>query len=237
MGEPLEPIRALSFLSLFFEIPCFFLCFPGIFASGRFSNLENFQGKKKHININKFAGLSRVWVGAKILFMCFFSGSFLIGEKKHINKVPPKIPEKSREIFVYVFFSLCFFWHPQACVYPDACLRSDIESGKPPPSWGKVSGGHPSPFLFLVLGEALYQIHRQSLNTRRGKHRSRGAQEMATPIARTAQSWRGQYTQYESLDPKQSPKCLWGLGRTSATSRPSCGGFKKALTGGVCRIT
>ena len=30
------------------------------------------QGKKKHININKFAGLSRDWVGAKNLFMCFF---------------------------------------------------------------------------------------------------------------------------------------------------------------------
>ena len=30
------------------------------------------QGKKKHININKFAGLSRDWVGAKNLFSCFF---------------------------------------------------------------------------------------------------------------------------------------------------------------------
>ena len=39
-----------------------------------------FQGKEKHININKFAGLSRDWVGAKKLFMCFF-GSFLMGAK------------------------------------------------------------------------------------------------------------------------------------------------------------
>ena len=31
------------------------------------------QGKKKHININKFAGLSRVWVGGKILFICFLN--------------------------------------------------------------------------------------------------------------------------------------------------------------------
>ena len=31
-----------------------------------------FSGKEKHININKFAGLSRDWVGAKILFICFF---------------------------------------------------------------------------------------------------------------------------------------------------------------------
>ena len=40
------------------------------------------QEKKKLININKFAGLSRDWVGAKNLFMCFcFFGSFLMGEK------------------------------------------------------------------------------------------------------------------------------------------------------------
>ena len=40
------------------------------------------RGKKKHININKFAGLSRDWVGAKNVFMCFFLfGSFLMGEK------------------------------------------------------------------------------------------------------------------------------------------------------------
>ena len=70
------------------------------------------QGKKKHININKFAGLSRDWVGAENLFLCFFFGSFLMGEKKHINKIPPKIPGQSREIFVYVFFSLCVFFAP-----------------------------------------------------------------------------------------------------------------------------
>ena len=62
-----------------------------------------FQGKKKHININKFAGLSRDWVGAKKLFMCFF-GSFLMGEKKHINKIPPK----SRDNPVKILF-MCFF--------------------------------------------------------------------------------------------------------------------------------
>ena len=40
------------------------------------------QGKIEHININKFAGLSRDWVGAKILFMCFFSsGHSLWGRK------------------------------------------------------------------------------------------------------------------------------------------------------------
>ena len=72
----------------------------------------HFQGKKKHININKFAGLSRDWAGAKILFMCFFFGSFLMGEKKHINKIPPKIPGQSRENFVYVFFLYVFFSLP-----------------------------------------------------------------------------------------------------------------------------
>ena len=31
------------------------------------------------------------------------------GGEKHINKIPPKIPGQSREHFVYVCFSLCFF--------------------------------------------------------------------------------------------------------------------------------
>ena len=35
-----------------------------------------------------------------------------MGEKKHTNKIPPKIPGQSREKFVYVFFSLCFFSLP-----------------------------------------------------------------------------------------------------------------------------
>ena len=70
------------------------------------------QGKKKHMNINKFAGLSRDWVGAKNLFMCLFSGHSLWGKNTHTNKVPQKIPGQSREIFVYVFFSLCVFFAP-----------------------------------------------------------------------------------------------------------------------------
>ena len=69
------------------------------------------SGKEKHININKFAGLSRDWVGPKNLFMCFF---LVIphGGEKHINKIPPKIPGQSREKFIYVFFSLCVFFAP-----------------------------------------------------------------------------------------------------------------------------
>ena len=52
-----------------------------------------FQEKKKHINNNKCMGLSWDWVGGKSLFMCFFFFmSFLMGEKTHINKIPPKIP-------------------------------------------------------------------------------------------------------------------------------------------------
>ena len=36
-----------------------------------------------------------------------------MGEKKHLNKTPPKIPRQSRENFVYVFFFfMCFFSLP-----------------------------------------------------------------------------------------------------------------------------
>ena len=72
------------------------------------------QGKKRHININKSAGLSRDWAGAKncvyVFFMCFlFFRIIPYGGEKHINKVPPKIPGQSRENVVYVFYSLCVF--------------------------------------------------------------------------------------------------------------------------------
>ena len=76
------------------------------------------QGKKKHININKFSGLSRDWVGAKNLFMCFFRVIPYGGEKTH-KQNPPQIPGQSRENFVYVISSLCvcvcffFFFGPQ----------------------------------------------------------------------------------------------------------------------------
>ena len=67
------------------------------------------QGKKKHININKFAGLSRDWVGAKILFMCFFRVIPYGGEKTHKQNSPQNpgtIPWK----FCLRVFSLCVFF-------------------------------------------------------------------------------------------------------------------------------
>ena len=54
---------------------------------------EDFSGKDKHININKLPELSRVWVGGKYCFMCFFR-VIPYGGEKHLNK-NPKI---SREI-------------------------------------------------------------------------------------------------------------------------------------------
>ena len=65
--------------------------------------------KKKHININKFAGLSQDWVGAKKLFMCFFRVIFHGGEKTH-KQNSPKIPRDNPVkilftcFFLYVFF-------------------------------------------------------------------------------------------------------------------------------------
>ena len=68
----------------------------------------SFQGKTKHININKCAGLSRDCVGGKCLFMCFFFFS-LWGRKTH-KQNPPQILGQSSEHFGYVFFSLCAFF-------------------------------------------------------------------------------------------------------------------------------
>ena len=52
------------------------------------------QGKKKHININKFAGLSGDWVGAKKLFMCFFFRVIPYGGGKTHKQNSPKNPGK-----------------------------------------------------------------------------------------------------------------------------------------------
>ena len=67
------------------------------------------EREKKHVN--KFAGLFRDWFGARNLFMCFFR-VIPYGGEKHINKIPPKIPGKSREKFVTCFFLYVFFSLP-----------------------------------------------------------------------------------------------------------------------------
>ena len=60
--------------------------------------------------MNKFAGLSWDWVGAKTLFMCFYR-VIPYGWEKHINKIPPQSPGTIpwnvclRGFFLYVFFS------------------------------------------------------------------------------------------------------------------------------------
>ena len=96
--------------------------------------------RKKHININKFAGLSRDWGGAKKLFMCFFR-VIPYGGEKHINKIPPKIPGQSREKFVYVFFSLCVFFSlpKQGSASRGFALRSVLPLA-PSPSSAQVAG-------------------------------------------------------------------------------------------------
>ena len=76
---------------------------------------KSIQGKKKHININKYPGLSQDWAGAKNFVYVFFSGRSCGGEK-HINKIPTKISGQSPENFVYVFCSLCVFFAPQVWV-------------------------------------------------------------------------------------------------------------------------
>ena len=50
------------------------------------------QGKKKHTNIHKFAGLSRDWVVAKSLFMCFFRVGPYGGDKHNPHQNPGTIP-------------------------------------------------------------------------------------------------------------------------------------------------
>ena len=66
------------------------------------------QGKKQHMNINKFAGLSRDWVGAKkVVYVSFFIPYG--GEKTHnIKQNPPKSRDSPVNILFMYFFFMCF---------------------------------------------------------------------------------------------------------------------------------
>ena len=79
------------------------------------------QGKKKHVNINKFAGLSRDWVGPKILFMCFFRVIPYGGEKTQKQKSPKTPGTTPGKFCLRVFLFMCFF-----------VFRSLLRGGKDP---------------------------------------------------------------------------------------------------------
>ena len=89
---------------LTFEIQCWTFWVLGLPSPNPLAYRHQIQGKKKHININKFPGLSRDGVGAKILFMCFFR-VIPYGGEKHINKVPPQNPGT----IPWKFCLSCFF--------------------------------------------------------------------------------------------------------------------------------
>ena len=74
--------------------------------------LQTLGERKKHININKFAGLSRDWVGAKNLFMCFFRVIPFGGEKTHKQNSPQKSWDNPVKILFTCFFLYVFFFAP-----------------------------------------------------------------------------------------------------------------------------
>ena len=76
-------------------------------------NLVQMSGKEKHKH-KQICGIVPGLGGCQnFVYVFFFFGSFLMGEKKHINKMPHKIPGQSRDNFVYVFFLYEFFSLPK----------------------------------------------------------------------------------------------------------------------------
>ena len=81
------------------------------------SNSVAFRPQKKKrtflsININKCAGLSRDWVGGKILFMLFFR-VIPYGGWRHRNKIPPKPGTIPSTFCLCVFFVALRFVRPR----------------------------------------------------------------------------------------------------------------------------
>ena len=86
------------------------------------------QGKKKHININKLAGLSRDWGGAKNLFMCFFRVIPYGGEKTHKQNPPTKSRDNPVKILFTCFVLYVFFFAPHFGK-PQIWERAQLEFG------------------------------------------------------------------------------------------------------------
>ena len=79
------------------------------FSRGHSGKQARFSGKEKHININKFVGLSRDWVGAKKLFMCFFRVIPYGGGKTHKQNSPKNPGTIPWKFCLRVLFFMCFF--------------------------------------------------------------------------------------------------------------------------------
>ena len=74
------------------------------------------QGKKKHININRFGGLHWDWVGGKNLCVCVcFSCHALWGRKAHKQNPPQNPGTILRNVSSFVFWNR--FWPPPTPLY------------------------------------------------------------------------------------------------------------------------
>ena len=95
-----------------------YVLFPSLNAT-RCVRSPMISGKEKTHKHKQSCGIVPGLGGCqKVVYVCVFFFSFLVGEKKHINKIPPKIPGQSREIFVYVFVLYVFFFAPYYPSFP-----------------------------------------------------------------------------------------------------------------------
>ena len=133
------------------------------------------QGNEKHINIKKFAGLSRDWAGGKILLMCFFRVIPYGGEKTHINKIPPKSRDNPMKMLFTFFFFLCVFFITNKMSLPKIQKKKRITDSygrdRAPfwpflgeGFWGKcpAAPSSPGPFVSLLVSLA-EQFYRNSI--------------------------------------------------------------------------
>ena len=96
----------------------------------------NDSGEKTHKH-KQICGIVPGLGGCQQFVYLLFSGHSLWGEK-HIKKVPPTIPGKSRENFVYVLLSLCVFFAPKWSslnIHPDLPLQAKIHSAERSALW------------------------------------------------------------------------------------------------------
>ena len=85
--------------------------------------------KKKTHKHKQIRGIVPDWVGGKILFMCFFRLIPCGGEKKHINKIPPKKIRNNpvKIVFTCFFLYVFFFLLPKVTKKPDSAARVSFQ--------------------------------------------------------------------------------------------------------------
>ena len=99
-----------------------------------------FQGKRKHIKMDKFGGLSWDWLGGKNLFVVLFGGHCLWGREHTVPRKSPEnpqnIPGQSANILFSYALGFILFLCCDGCTSAPPCVCACVSVGVVLPIFG-----------------------------------------------------------------------------------------------------